>query len=491
MIELGNDEVYYWTYARYPDLSHFDHPPMVGLVINLFTFNLTFDSEFFLRLASVVLGTLSTWLIYQAGKQIKNPLTGFYAACLFTASFYGSVLSGTFILPDTPQVFFWLLTLNLFLKALPDGDITSGNRNRILLAGFTAGMALLSKYHAVFLVAGASLFILFYNRKWLKTWQAWLAFLLFLASSLPILIWNARYDFISFTFHENRVGITEAGLQPDYLFTELAGQFFYNNPVNVVIILLALVAVIRGKRTISREHLGLILLTSLPLIVVFTSFSLFRPTLPHWSGPGYLGLLLLAAAFLSEPRKSNGPMPLLPWPIASALGFFLLVIIVAVGQIKTGFIPLSKWSGEDITYDLTGWKQLGEKFNAHAAVAENEGLIAKGAPLLTFRWFPAANFDYYLCRNDHRPVYAIGSLERIHKYAWINMEHGNLQPGSDAWYIALSDDYIHPAEHYGTLFDTIIPGDTLIITRRNDTIRNAFLYRLKGLRSEMKFHITP
>jgi len=33
MIELGNDEVYYLTYARFPDLSHFDHPPMVGLVI--------------------------------------------------------------------------------------------------------------------------------------------------------------------------------------------------------------------------------------------------------------------------------------------------------------------------------------------------------------------------------------------------------------------------------------------------------------------------
>ena len=27
-VELGNDEVYYLTYARFPALSHFDHPPM-------------------------------------------------------------------------------------------------------------------------------------------------------------------------------------------------------------------------------------------------------------------------------------------------------------------------------------------------------------------------------------------------------------------------------------------------------------------------------
>ena len=34
-MEFGNDEVYYWTYALYPDWSHFDHPPMVGWVSTL------------------------------------------------------------------------------------------------------------------------------------------------------------------------------------------------------------------------------------------------------------------------------------------------------------------------------------------------------------------------------------------------------------------------------------------------------------------------
>ena len=53
-LELGNDEVYYRTYALFPDWSHFDHPPMVGWLIQLFTLNLFFDSEFFLRLASLV-----------------------------------------------------------------------------------------------------------------------------------------------------------------------------------------------------------------------------------------------------------------------------------------------------------------------------------------------------------------------------------------------------------------------------------------------------
>ncbi|HCT70866.1 MAG TPA: glycosyl transferase, partial [Bacteroidales bacterium] len=60
-------EVYYINYALYPDLSHFDHPPMVGWLIQLFSLNLLFDSELFIRLGAVVAGTLNTWLMYLTG----------------------------------------------------------------------------------------------------------------------------------------------------------------------------------------------------------------------------------------------------------------------------------------------------------------------------------------------------------------------------------------------------------------------------------------
>jgi len=61
--ELGYDEVYYWTYAKYPDLSNFDHPPMVGLLIRLFTADLRMQHELFLRLGAVVIGTINPWLM--------------------------------------------------------------------------------------------------------------------------------------------------------------------------------------------------------------------------------------------------------------------------------------------------------------------------------------------------------------------------------------------------------------------------------------------
>ena len=36
-VELGNDEVYYWTYALHLQSSYFDHPPLVALFIRIFT----------------------------------------------------------------------------------------------------------------------------------------------------------------------------------------------------------------------------------------------------------------------------------------------------------------------------------------------------------------------------------------------------------------------------------------------------------------------
>jgi len=486
-IELGNDEVYYWTYARYPDLSHFDHPPMVGLVIQFFTLNLLFESEFFLRLASVVLGTLSTLLIFLIGKEIKNKLTGLYAAFLYTASFYGFILAGTFILPDTPQGFFWLGSLYLLVHSLPDEHISMRSRNFLFAAGILAGMALLSKYHSFFLLAGVFMYILLYNPKWFQVKETYLAFLVSILIFSPVIIWNADHDFISFTFHESRVNPESSGIKIQYFLTEVIGQFFYNNPVNVLIILAAFVAMVRRKNILELRYQRLILWISLPLVVVFTGFSLFRSTLPHWTGPAYYGFILLAAAYLAQVSREGQKLRLIPWPVLVSLSLLIVVLSIAVTQIRYGWIPLKKWKVEDVSADLAGWKQLGEKFGPLAKWDEDHYLMAKDSPILTFRWFPAANLDFYVARKIHKKVFAIGDLERIHKYYWINKTRGNLRKGSDAWYIALSDDYEDPMSLFGKSYEIILPSDTIPITRGKDTIRTAYIYRLIGRKDDLIF----
>ena len=62
-LELGNDEVYYYTYALQPDWSHFDHPPMVGWMIRCTTLNLHWLSDLSMRLGSMLSAVLASVFI--------------------------------------------------------------------------------------------------------------------------------------------------------------------------------------------------------------------------------------------------------------------------------------------------------------------------------------------------------------------------------------------------------------------------------------------
>jgi 4-amino-4-deoxy-L-arabinose transferase-like glycosyltransferase len=485
-IELGNDEVYYVTYARYPDWSHFDHPAMVGWLIQLFTLNLLLSGEFFIRLGAVVIGTINTWLIFRIGSRIKDPLTGLYAALFYTASFYCFVISGIFIMPDTPQGLFWLLTLYLLLQCLPDREISRKSRKMMLLAGITIGLAILSKYHSVFLIAGAVLYILFFNRRWLKVKETYIAAMLIILLSLPILIWNQQNDFISFTFHEERID-RDSGIRWDFFLTELAGQILYNNPVNVLLFGTALVALARRKMFLGREITRILLFMGLPLILVILPVSLFNPTLPHWTGPAYYALILLAAAWLSGWYSFRHKVPLVPWPLKISIGLLLILIVLGVGQIRYGWIPFNRWRMDDFSAQMQGWRQLGKKFHVLEQKQVAEGRMKQESPVVSTRWFPAANLEYYVARPAGLKVYALGTLERIHKYFWIGQKNGCLEKGSDAWFITFNDDFSYPENGYGQLFDSILPPDTIPIIRRGEVSREAYVYRFRGLQKQICF----
>src|SRR4051812_14882225 len=91
LLELGNDEAYYWIYSMHLQWNYFDHPPLVGLWIRMSTFNLAFISEGFIRLGSIFSCAVSTWLMFKISSAAFSERAGWYTACLFNASFYVSV----------------------------------------------------------------------------------------------------------------------------------------------------------------------------------------------------------------------------------------------------------------------------------------------------------------------------------------------------------------------------------------------------------------
>lgn len=485
-LEFGNDEVYYWTYAVYPGLSHFDHPPMVGFIIQLSTLNLLFEHEFFIRLSSILLGSLNTVLIFMIGKYLRDSLTGFYAALLYTASIYAFIIAGIFILPDTPQLSFWLFTVYFLLRSVA-GPISSQAKKYLLLAGLTAGLALLSKYTSVFLLAGVFMFLLAHNREWFKTKELYLAVFIAFAFFLQVLIWNFHNDFISFNFQSDRVGMFDAGLRSDFFFRELGGQMLYNNPVNFILGVLAIIAFLRGRLSIDKQKGRLLLWIALPLITLFLFFSLFRATLPHWTGPAWTMLVLLSAFYIRDLGIKRSKEKLFPSSIIASLSILILVLGLGVAQIKGGLIfndPGDKPQNlgeKDVSLDMYGWRKLSVEF---ATLVEQENTLRNidpMSPVISHRWFPAANIDYYLASPLGINVLALGSLEGIHKYAWINMERGGFYEGMDAWYITLSRDFSDPLPMYGPFFEEVELAYTIPIQRNGTHVMNAFIYYLKDM----------
>jgi 4-amino-4-deoxy-L-arabinose transferase-like glycosyltransferase len=493
-VELANDEVYYWTYVLFPDLSHFDHPPMVGFLAQLFTLNLFFTDDFFLRLGSIVLSAASTWTIFCIGKKVKNELAGLYAAFLYTSSIYCSIISGFSLIPDAPQVFFWLSSLNLALDVLPAEEITNTHRKKMILMGTVAGLAMLSKYHSVFIWVGILLFTLFQNRKWLLDYSLYLSGTISLLVFSPVLIWNIQNKFISFTFHGDRIS-PALEIRPDYFFTEMGGQIAYNNPLNIILIVIALGALFKGKNFIDAKYKWILLLNAIPLWLLFTGFSLFRSTLPHWSGPAFLSLIVMAAAYWAERvggQSLSDEKIIRPRRIVLPSYFLAFLLVAALYIINYSPFPLGRQSeiknfGEyDFTQDMYGYDQVGEAFKKISEREESNGSMAEGSELVSNKWFPGAHLDFYVAWPTHRNLFLIGSLNEIHKYAWINQQRGGLQKGKDYYHIAVSNYYADPMETFGNYFEKIEPMDTVKIRRGGEVMRYAFFYRLRNYNGSFK-----
>lgn len=481
IIELGNDEVYYHTYALYPDWSHFDHPLMVGWFIKIFSFGLFMHGTWLMRLPAVIFAAINTWLMFELGSRIKNEKTGWYAALLYTSSIYTSIISGLFIMPDTPQVFFWILSLYLMVDILPDKDRVTSSKRKLLLLGIVIGMGMLSKYTSVFLWLGIFLYLIFYNRNWFKSWQLYMSGILSALVFSPVLIWNYLYHFISFTFHGERVELQDSGIRFDFIGTEILGEFFYQNPV---VFILVWVAVFYGIRHhsyfIEKRKFHLLLFQAVPMILVFLFFSLFRKTLPHWTGPAYISLILIGATFLS--RKTRKRTFNYPPFIVAALITILLTLSLGVGEIKYGLVHLNAITKKDLTLDMFGWRQMSKQFKEIKNKAEDELRIQKNAPIVSYRWFPAAHLDYYVAKRNDTYVLAWGSLQQIHKYAWINEERGGFKKGMDLWYITTKNDY-RAAEWFKPAFENIICVDTMNIMRSGKVVNQAYIYILENLKT--------
>ena len=482
LFELNNDELYYRLYAMFPQWSYFDHPPMVGWMINLTTLHLLLDNELFIRLGALVLCTVNSFLVFDIAQKISGDKTGVIAVLLFNLSPYVLLVTGTFIIPDAGLMFFMLMGMREAVCIYVTG--IHKERKHFMALGLWIGLACLSKYTALVMWAGIGLYILIYDRSWLKNKWLYMAVAITAVCCLPVLYWNIQHNFISFTYHGNRVMMN--GLHMGDFFAELGGELLYNHPILLIGIWINIYLFFRHKMYVPEKKSPYILfyLVSLPLILLFLFFAMFKPILPHWNAPAYTLLLIPASGMIVdiyEQHKKN-----IYRSLQLAIALLAVVYVLFMIQFAKGYIISHPKYVKDYSIEIATCKKAAKAFLAHASHAEERGLIAKDAPVLCPRWELAANYEFHIARKSPYRILTTGPLYRTHEYANITRKRDRLDLGMDMWFV--TDNYAYqPPQYLSCCFTSISPADTIIICRNNKPAKEVYIYRMQKLKRELPY----
>ena len=195
-LPLHFDEAYYWVWSNQPQLSYFDHPPMIAWLISVTT--LLGNAEWLIRLVPLGCATLTGLTIWRLAALMYTPAIADKALLIFLLSPLAQ-MGFTLATPDAPMILGWSLTLFCAYRAFFE------QRCRwYYLAGLAAGFALLSKYTAVLLFPALFGLALCSSLRRKLMWREFaMAVGLALLVFLPVIIWNAGQDWVSFRFQLN------------------------------------------------------------------------------------------------------------------------------------------------------------------------------------------------------------------------------------------------------------------------------------------------
>jgi hypothetical protein len=476
LTELGTDESYYWLYTQKLQWNYFDHPAMVAVWARIFSLNLLLENELFMRMGSIVSAAFATWFLYKATATFSSAKAGWYAAVLLNTSFYASIVAGLFIMPDSPQLFFWTLSLWMISRIIMLNDKSWANW---LLFGLAAGLCMMSKAHGAFIPLGFFLYALIIKNQWLRKPHLYVALFVSSLFVLPLLIWNWNNDFVSFRFHGNRVVFN--GLNDVYFRNEWFGQWLMNNPVNVVLIALALTVGYRYIRNVYPQLMVLIFI-GLPLSLILLLISLSRSVFPHWSGPAYISLIPVAAAWLAQ---FNTKKLFHSWLNYSIAAFALFIV---GWQLTINYLPgtfgskneLTLGKG-DVTLDRYGWKEAGDAFRDFYTAEVNQHRLAANTPVIIHKWW-GSHIEYYFCKEQNIPVIGLGGVYTVNHYVWMNERYRHVDR-SVALCVVPSDEYVNAKEVYGKWYKSVSLVQTIDVYRNGKKAQRFYVYRLEGLKN--------
>lgn len=468
-IDLIPDEAYYWGWSNFLSFGYYDHPPMVAIFIAITT-SIAGDTEQGIRLAAILSGVGITIISYRLGSSLfQNPLVGLYSAIYFNLILIFS-LGSVIITPDTPLIFFFALSLLFIYRAVWESKPLYWYG-----AGFSIGGALLSKYNAALILPCLGLFFLFsknYKNLW-KQKEPYIAIAIAFACFLPVVLWNAAHDWVSFRFQFFR-GIQGPTINPIISFLEFLGaQALVITPFVFVAIVIVMTYCYRFWESEKDDKFLFLFVFSAPIFLFFLVFSFKTKIQGNWPVMAYFTpIFALSGLYLTHGGKQkiidNKILRFIrKWAIITVVFFVVLAHLQGIVRV----VPLPPKT-DVFLKKAYGWERLGEHIGTfYNGLQKNDETF-----VFTDRHNIAAELSFYLPGKPQ--VFKIHGLKRYSYFG--NLSH---LLGNDGLYVFEEGrgnlDLVEPK------FDSMFELPLVSIQWEEQTIRKFRVFWCRGYRGNL------
>lgn len=491
ILDLAEDEAYFRTFALFPELSNFDKPPMIGWIIQLFTNNLYFNSEFAIRLSSILCGSTSMWVIYIIARRLSRETAGFYSVLLYATSFYFSIYSSLLALPESPQTLFYLLSLYFIIEALFPRrknceESTIISNMAYILAGIFIGLSILSEFSSAMIWPAIFIYLLIYNRSQFKRLALYLSLITSLLFLIPLYIWYFGYNlpgsqYITLLFNFN------GSFPIREMAKGLLVVIVLNNPINIAIIFYSIVKF--NKRKIRDNKFNLLITISSITAITFLSLSVFSGIFIYAISHTFIPLLFIAGDYMSKQLINREKLTLHPYLNGSIYLYITLLSIITLNN-YTGIINnnvfVSKSSLTKPDHYLShqfGWSDLTTKFSSFLEKERSLEYLNSSFFIVENNYKKAAIIDYYIASPNNMAVKAIGTLSEIRKYAWITQKLKFFKKGENAYYIDDSSSPENAIKFGESYYQKVEKASVVYIMKMGKPVKKYTIYRFLNLKT--------
>lgn len=366
---LNGDEAQYYDWSQHLAFGYYSKPPLLAWLIALST-HVFGNNAFAIRIISPLCHFATASILFLCGRKLFNAQTGFWAGLtylLVPGVTFSSELSST----DPVLLLFWSASFYFLIQALE-----SNRFKKWLLCGICFGLAMLSKYTAIFLLISTLIYLLSSNknRHVLKNKNLYLSAIIGLLILLPNIIWNAQHKFASIHAVQSNANLAGFAFHYKNLIYFLLSQFALFGPI--LFFTLGIILLARPAFTKKDDRYLLLISFIWPLLMVMMIEALLSNAHANWAVAIYTASSILVAAYLVQKQ-------LLRWLWIS----LLLNIIVFIGFFQAPALIRLVGLKLPVQTEMLNWSNAGKTIAMQLQNHPQSKLLVDDRMLLTLSMY--------------------------------------------------------------------------------------------------------